>query len=240
MTALAAATAKTVVVMQPYLFPYLPYYQLARAADEFVFLDDAAFIKQGFIHRNSILLDGKPHRFTVPVHDVDSFRTIAQHRYVGDWAPLCALLEAAYRRAPRWRAAWPLVEAVLRDADDNVAAKNMRSIRLVHEYLGLAGPRWTLSSALAPAPELRGQARVLALCRATGATAYVNAPGGRTLYAADAFEAIGLSLRFVESRATPYAQSRPAFVPGLSMLDALMYCEPEEIVRRLGEFDLVA
>ncbi len=129
---------------------------------------------------------------------------------------------------------------MLRDADDNVAAKNMRSIRLVHEYLGLAGPRWTLSSALAPAPELRGQARVLALCRATGATAYVNAPGGRTLYAADAFEAIGLSLRFVESRATPYAQSRPAFVPGLSMLDALMYCEPEEIVRRLGEFDLVA
>jgi len=231
MTALAAATAKTVVVMQPYLFPYLPYYQLARAADEFVFLDDAAFIKQGFIHRNSILLDGKVHRFTAPVHDVDSFRTIAQHRYVGDWAPLCALLRAAYRRAPRWRAAWPLVEAVLRDADDNVAAKNMRSIRVIHDYLGIAAPQYTLSSALAPALALRGQTRVLALCQATGATAYVNA---------QAFEAIGLSLRFVESRATPYAQSHPDFVPELSMLDALMYCEPAEIVHRLGEFDLVA
>jgi hypothetical protein len=240
MTTVAAPAAKTVVVMQPYLFPYLPYYQLARAADEFVFLDDAAFIKQGFVHRNNILLGDKPHRFTAPVQDIDSFRTIAQHRYVGDWAPLCALLRAAYHRAPRWRAAWPLVEAVLRDPDDNVAAKNMRSIRVVHEYLGIAAPRWTRSSALDPACALRGQARVLALCRATGAAAYVNAPGGRTLYAADAFEAIGLSLRFVQSRATPYAQSRPDFVPGLSMLDALMYCEPEEIVHRLAEFDLVA
>jgi hypothetical protein len=240
MTAVAASTGKTVVVMQPYLFPYLPYYQLAQVADEFVFLDDAAFIKQGFIHRNSILLDGKAHRFTAPVRDVDSFRAIAQHRYVGDWAPLCALLKSAYQRAPRWRAAWPLVEAVLRDADDNVAAKNMRSIRCVHEYLGIASPQWTLSSTLDPAPTMRGLARVLALCRATGATAYVNAPGGRELYGAADFEANGLSLRFVESRAAPYPQSRHGFVPGLSMLDTLMYCEPEEIVSRLGAFDLVA
>lgn len=240
MTFLAAPAPKKVVVMQPYLFPYLPYYQLARAADEFVFLDDAAFIKQGFIHRNSILLGGKAHRFTAPVHAVDSFRNIAQHRYVGDWAPLCALLKAAYQRAPRWHAVWPLVESVLRDADDNVAAKNMGSIRLVHEYLGLAAPLWTPSSALDPAGALRGQARVLSLCRATGATAYVNAPGGRALYTAEAFAAVGLSLRFVASRATSYAQAQGDFVPGLSMLDALMYCEPEEIVHRLGEFDLVA
>jgi len=35
----------TLAVMQPYLFPYLGYFQLVHAADTFVFYDDVNFIK---------------------------------------------------------------------------------------------------------------------------------------------------------------------------------------------------
>jgi hypothetical protein len=226
--------------MQPYLFPYLPYFQLARAADEFVFLDDVAFIKQGFIHRNSVLLNGAAHRFTAPVRKADSFRAIAQHHYVGDWQPLRALISQAYRKAPQWKAVQPLIDAVLCDGDDNVATKNMRSIRLVHEYLGIAQPRWTLSSELDPQPASCGQERVLELCRITRATTYVNAPGGRALYTPSAFEEAGLQLRFIESHATRYAQAGDPFVANLSILDALMFCEPAEVIRRLDEFALAS
>ncbi len=41
--------------MQPYLFPYLGYFQLLKAVDVFVFADDVNFIKGGFINRNKIL-----------------------------------------------------------------------------------------------------------------------------------------------------------------------------------------
>ena len=39
-----------VAIMQPYLFPYLGYFQLVDAVDSFVFYDDVNFIKQGWIN----------------------------------------------------------------------------------------------------------------------------------------------------------------------------------------------
>ena len=56
-----------VAVMQPYLFTYIGYFQLISASDLFLLFDDVAFIKRGYINRNTILLDGQPFRFTVPV-----------------------------------------------------------------------------------------------------------------------------------------------------------------------------
>ena len=44
-----------IAVMQPYFFPYIGYFQLINAVDEFVIYDDVNFIKQGWITRNSIL-----------------------------------------------------------------------------------------------------------------------------------------------------------------------------------------
>jgi len=34
-------------IMQPYLFPYIGYFQLMHAVDRFVIADDLVFIKQG-------------------------------------------------------------------------------------------------------------------------------------------------------------------------------------------------
>ena len=59
-------------VMQPYLFPYLGYYQLVSAVDKFVYYDDVTFIKGGYINRNNILSNGKAQRFTIPVPGMSS------------------------------------------------------------------------------------------------------------------------------------------------------------------------
>src|SRR5690606_23642520 len=71
-------------IMQPYFFPYLGYYQLARSVDHFVFLDDVSFRRGGFINRNRIMLDGQPFLFSLPVKDASSFRVINQHCFTGD------------------------------------------------------------------------------------------------------------------------------------------------------------
>ena len=43
-----------VAIMQPYLFPYIGYFQLIAAVDKFVVYDDVNFIKGGWINRNNI------------------------------------------------------------------------------------------------------------------------------------------------------------------------------------------
>ena len=68
--------------MQPYFFPYLAYYQLYKCVDEFIFLDDANFIKKGFINRNNIIVDGSEYRFTLSVKEMSQNKSINEHDYV--------------------------------------------------------------------------------------------------------------------------------------------------------------
>ncbi len=52
-------------IMQPYIFPYIGYFQLMNAVDKFVVYDDMKFINHGGINRNKILVSGKEHMFNV-------------------------------------------------------------------------------------------------------------------------------------------------------------------------------
>lgn len=56
-----------VAIHQPHYMPWLGYLRKMREADVFVYLDEAAYTKNGFINRNRIRIDGKDHWLTVPV-----------------------------------------------------------------------------------------------------------------------------------------------------------------------------
>ena len=79
-----------------------------------------------------------------------------------------------------------------------------------------------------------------AICHAEGARSYLNPAGGRALYDAAEFLADGLALRFCAMGPLRYAQPAPAFVPNLSVIDALMHCPPAEVVRLFGGATLSA
>lgn len=234
----SAPATRRVAVLQPYLFPYLGTFQLARQVDRFVCFDDVAFIKKGYIHRNAVLLDGAAHAFTAPVKNASQNRTIAEHDYVGEWQPLLALLQRAYAKAPQFEPVFDFVQRVLLHADENVARKNARSMAAVFAYLGLPFEHGFSSAHALPA-ELRASARVRAVCRAEGATTYINPTGGRALYDAADFERDGMALRFCAMRPVQYPQPSPAFVPFLSMLDVLMHCPREQVIALLDDCDLV-
>ena len=63
-------------VMQPYLFPYIGYWQLIDAVDIFIIYDDVNFIKQGYINRNKILQNQKAHLFTLELLGASSNKKI--------------------------------------------------------------------------------------------------------------------------------------------------------------------
>ena len=54
-------------IMQPYFLPYIGYWQLLNAVDQYVIYDDVNFINRGWINRNRILINGKPAYFNLPV-----------------------------------------------------------------------------------------------------------------------------------------------------------------------------
>ena len=52
-------------IMQPYLFPYIGYWQLISAVDKFIIFDDVNYINKGYINRNNILVNNKSYQFTL-------------------------------------------------------------------------------------------------------------------------------------------------------------------------------
>src|SRR5690348_8607703 len=91
--------------MQPYFFPYIGYFQLIRAVDKFIFYDDVAFIKQGWINRNRLLVAGAPYLFSVPLTTPSSFQSIRETKVsreqYGRWEKkFMATLSHCYREAP--------------------------------------------------------------------------------------------------------------------------------------------
>jgi WbqC-like protein family len=229
-------------IMQPYLFPYIGYYQVMHAVDRFVVADDVAFIKQGWINRNRLLVNGAAAYFTVPVrrHPADA---LIRDVEIDDgpqkrWRPvLLKTIANFYRRAPSFNCVYPIAERVLGAPFTRIADMARASLREVCAYLGIEVSLVDSSAAYANA-HLRGQDRVLDTCRAERATDYVNAIGGRALYSADAFLAHGIRLQFLSSGAIEYRQFQAPFVPSLSILDVLMFNARDQVREFLDRYEL--
>ena len=73
------------------------------------------------------------------------------------------------------------------------------------------------------------------LCRAAGASTYVNAIGGVDLYSKDEFRRRGVELKFVRMKPLEYPQFGTPFVPALSIVDVLMFNSPETVRRLVSD-----
>jgi hypothetical protein len=222
-----------IAIMQPYFFPYIGYFQLIALVDMFIIYDNIKYTKKGWINRNRILRNGADLVFTVPLRkDSDSLdvrdRTLAVDF---DRRKLVNQMREAYRRAPYFQQAFPVVEKSVMSPLENLFEYIRGSVLEVCRYFGI-DTRIVPSSSLVISPGLKAENRVLALCNAAGASVYVNAIGGEELYSREEFDARGVELKFLKSRAITYPQFGDPFVPSLSIIDVMMF----NSVTRIREF----
>ncbi|HRD51864.1 MAG TPA: WbqC family protein [Flavobacteriales bacterium] len=232
----------TLAIMQPYLFPYIGYFQLLHACDCFVSLNDANFIKRGWINRNRILLDGRDHLFTVPLRNVSQHASIQDTLIAPDdgWKrKLIQQMQHAYRKAPLAASVLPMVTDLIAGAEGSIADFAEASLRATLQIIGIDRP-FLRASTLQLRNDLRGQDRIVAICEQLGARTYVNPPGGRDLYQVERFNERGLDLRFLKVQAGPYNQGVTDFIPGLSIIDVLMWNQPEQVRGLVEQYTLDA
>jgi len=227
-------------IMQPYLFPYLGYFQLIGAVDKFVLLDDVQYINKGWINRNRILVNGQATLFTVPLAKV------SQHKLIKDitissevnWGPkILKTLEQAYSKAPFFRSVYPIIQNIINTPEPNLSRFIGQSLQKLLPYMHLKTE--IIPSSVAYATEhVKAQAKILSICQQGKASQYINAIGGQDLYDKAAFDQKQISLHFLRPNLFAYKQKAPAFVPGLSIIDVLMYNSPDEIKALLQNYSL--
>lgn len=225
-------------IMQPYLFPYLGYFQLIGAVDAFVVYDDVNFIKGGWINRNFIIDQGGNQLLTLPLEGASPNKLINQISVSRKRDKLTTTIRQRYGKAPCFASVYPLIEDILNQKQTNLACFLDYQLRRICKFLDI-GTKWLVSSDLNKNNDLRGQEKILAICERLGASHYVNLPGGRTLYDQSVFLERGKKLSFIQSKAITYYQFGNDFVPNLSIIDVLMFNNKEQCAKLLKEYEFV-
>ncbi len=228
--------------MQPYLFPYIGYFQLIGACDNFVVHDDVQYIRQGWINRNHIILHKQKSLFVFSVQHDDYSKKINERFYADTFTDQARKflrnIVQSYSKAPYFAETWSLISDILGNAERNVAKFNTWSIRRICQYLGIETEILVASEGKFD-KTLTGQDRVIAINQSLGSTHYINPIGGQELYSRERFEENGMQISFLKPRLIPYKQLVTDFLPSLSIIDVLMNCSRENILQMLEDYDLL-
>ena len=227
-------------IMQPYLLPYIGYFQLINAADLFIVYDNIKYTKKGWINRNRFLQNGRDVLFSIPLRKDSDFLDVRDRSLAPDFKRdnLLNQFREAYHRAPYFESAFAVFEKVVTSQETNLFKFLLASIGEACRYLEIE-TRVAISSEIPIDHTLRGKERVMALCRAVGADTYINPIGGQELYSRPEFAAHGITLLFLRSRPWEYRQFGAPVVPSLSIIDVMMF-NPKEAIRAAlaGNYDL--
>ncbi len=227
-------------IMQPYFLPYIGYFQLLNAVDKYVIYDNIQYTKKGWINRNRILQNGKDLLITVPVEKDSDYLDI-KDRLVSngfDRQKLLNQIREAYRKAPHFDSVISLIENIINIDENNLFDYIYNSVKAVCEYLNI-DTEIIISSTLDIDHSLKGQDKVISICKKLGATDYYNAIGGQELYNVEDFKKENIDLHFLSANPIEYKQLKNEFVPWLSILDVMMFNSVDEIKTILENYKLV-
>ena len=123
-----------------------------------------------------------------------------------------------------------LVSDVIDKENKSLVEIMMNSFNAINSYLDLE-TKYMLSSAVDYNRDKINAPDEWALCvtEALGGNQYINPPGGANLYESEKFRRKGIELLFLMPKMREYPQNVKTFIPGLSIIDVLMFNSPEKV-----------
>lgn len=230
---------KTIAIMQPYLFPYIGYFQLIDKVDVFVSFDDVQWIRRGWINRHTILKNNAEKKITLPVVKADmasminqvSFCNFVHNDYLNQ-------IKQSYIKAPNFKEIYSFIESVMQYEESNVANFVNNSICEVMKLLSI-DTEFISSSTLKNDKILSSQDKIINICQHLNAHSYINNINGQYLYKKEDFKEKNIDLLFLNKEIKKYKQFDNNFIPYLSIIDVLMFNSIEATRKMVKEGFLI-
>lgn len=231
-------------IMQPYFLPYLGYFSLIKHTDRFILFDPVQFIHHGWIERNRILNpNGGDQYISIPLkkHSLDTLIKDIEIRNDEDWKnKIKAQLVHYKKRAPYYKETMEVLDKILEYETDSIVKMNKHALECVCEYLGIDKKfeiysEMNLEIETPHAPD----EWALNICKALGnVEEYWNPTGGASFFDKSKYDKEGIELKFEGVHLDFYSQRRGVenFVPGLSIIDVMMFNTPEKINEMLDNY----
>ena len=227
-----------IAIMQPYLFPYIGYWQLINAVDKFIIFDDVNYINKGYINRNKILAGGKPYQFTLQLVGASQNKLINQIQVGKNSKKILKALEQSYKKSTYFNIVFPLIKEILNQNEKNLSKFIGYSLKKISNYLDIE-TSFIYSSEIEKNNHLRNQDKIINICQMLNATHYINPINGKRLYDKELFAKNNIKLNFINTKSISYQQFNYEFTSFLSIIDVLMFNNKDYIKSLLNLFELI-
>lgn len=231
-----------VTIHQPQFLPWLGYLDKIDQADLFIVLDTVQFKKNEWQNRNRIRTAAGWQWLTVPVlqHFGQRIDDVLINPTAAWQAQHLRALDMHYARAPYRDRYVPELRELYEQSWTKLSELNRATIQWLLKAYGIATPVQSASEWNARAEPTD---RLVDLCRAVGATAYLAGPGADGYMDKPRFEASGVRLEMQVFQHPRYCQVYEPFEPNLSALDLLLMQGPDALAtlrRSRPKHDLMA
>lgn len=209
-------------IHQPNFLPWLGFFNKAACVDTFVFLDHVQYTKNSYQNRCKIKTASGAQWLTVPVLTKGRFGQATSEVEIDNSAQwqdrIWKTVLYAYKKAPFFGEYGETFRSILLRQWDKLVALNETLLFWLFEELEIR-PRIVRSSDLNLGGT--GSRMILEVCLALEASEYLSGPSGKAYLNIDEFRDCGIRVTFQDFSQLQYPQLHGAFVPGLSVLDAL-------------------
>jgi len=219
--------SRVLAIHQPNFFPWLGYFDKIARSDVFIFLDHVQFPKTGGVWSNRVklLVSGEARWVTASiVRNFHGVRAISEMevRSNNPWRDkFLKSLVINYGRALFFDETMNLLEPLILNPEINLARYNGAAVMAIAKYLGLLVEKFRWSSEIGV--DEQASEMLISLTRVAGCDAYMCGGGAEGYQEDTAFAAAGVGLIYQNFQHPVYPQiGAKEFVPGLSVIDALM------------------
>lgn len=230
-------------IMQPYLLPYIGYFQLISSVDIFVIYDDVQYIKKGWINKNRILINDKAVEFVISIKKDSSKLRINERFFTDEFDIQCEkillMIDRAYKKSPYFDEVIPVIRDIFRFRNrGDITNFIIHSLKTICEYLDI-NTTILKSSEIRKDNNLKGEDKIIEIVKNLGGDCYINSYGGMSLYSKENFRKENLELKFIKPNEIKYCQFSDIFVPNLSIVDVMMFNSKESIIQMLEDFKFI-
>ncbi len=226
-------------IMQPYVFPYIWYFQLIHAVDTFVFYDDVNFIKNGWINRNRILVNWDAHYLTIQLNWASSFKLINEVNFIDNRQKLLKTIAQSYKKAPFFDSIMPILNECFSHSTDKISEQAIFSITTICKYLDIKTSFEVSSEVYSQSKGLDRMDRIISICNLNNSKIYINPIGWVDLYNKESFRNKDIDLFFIKTNDIVYQQFENDFISNLSIIDVLMFIWIEWTRNLMNQYVLI-
>ena len=230
-----------IAVMQPYIFPYIGYFQLIKTTDIFVFYNDVNFIVRGWINRNRILNNNNEYFFTIGCEKISQNKRICDTKLHFKQKQKTKLLNTIYHnysKAPFFEPVYNIFKETINSSVDFIADLAISSVKNICQFLSIKTV-FKSSENLYGNHDLRGPDRLIDICLKENKSVYINLIGAKNIYNKEYFIQRGIELKFLKSNLFSYSQFKSPFIPMLSIIDVLMFNGRDKTNMFLSKYELI-